>query len=102
MSNPLGATSQTGNNVASRQRVAVVAVHGIGDHEPGASAKSIAELLLRLRQGRDDGENRFTSFKRFDVTIPVAPAFVSAGSHVRSRAPQPKQQQDGGRNSRSA
>jgi hypothetical protein len=74
-------------NPATRPRIAVLAVHGIGDHEAGSSAKDIADLLLRLRQDAPhDAENRFTSFRRADITIPVKRAFVSESSDVRGRS----------------
>ena len=70
-----------------RPHIAVVAVHGIGDHEAGASARGIADLLLRLRQTTThESENRFTSFKRSDVAIPVKKAYVSPGAGVGIRA----------------
>ncbi len=61
-----------------RPAIAVVAVHGIGDHRPGDSAASVAELLLRLRYGEGDGENRYTSFRTTAIGIPTKRAFVSS------------------------
>ena len=56
--------------------VAVVAVHGVGDHEPGASAHAIADLLLRQRH--PDGSARYTSFGEEKVRLPVRPADLGA------------------------
>src|SRR5689334_9100961 len=55
--------------------IAVVAVHGVGEHEPGSSARSIADLLLRLRYG--DADAMYTSFRENALRIPVRPAVVS-------------------------
>ena len=52
--------------------IAIVAVHGVGDHEPGASAHAVADLLLRQRH--PDGSARYTSFGEEKVRLPVRPA----------------------------
>jgi hypothetical protein len=55
--------------------IAVVAVHGVGDHEPGASAHAVADLLLRQRN--PDGSARYTSFGEEKVRLPVRRAATS-------------------------
>jgi hypothetical protein len=58
--------------------IAVVAVHGIGDQPPRSSARSIADLLLRLRIG--SGENSlYTTFGERPIRVPVRPARVGDG-----------------------
>jgi hypothetical protein len=57
--------------------IAVVAVPGAGDHEPGASARAVADLLLRLRAC--DG-SRYASFVEHAVRIPTNPARVNPRS----------------------
>ncbi len=52
--------------------IALVAVHGVGDHLPGASAHAVADLLLRQRH--PDGSPRYTSFGEEKVRLPVRPA----------------------------
>lgn len=74
---------------ARRPAIAVVAVHGVGDHEPGKSALSVAELLLRLRTAVGDNEkSRYTSFRTTTISLPVKPAYVApagpAGAATRS------------------
>src|SRR5262245_33524254 len=78
-------TSNPSDPAARRPHVAVVAVHGIGDHEAGASARSIAQLLLRVRQRNRADENRYTSFRSVGLDIPVKKAYVSTGTHAGSR-----------------
>ena len=71
------AEPSNGRSRNERAHIAVVAVHGIGEHEPNASAKSIADLLLRLRHDETNGtENRYTSFRRSELAIPVRRAFT--------------------------
>ena len=55
--------------------IAVVAVHGVGEHERGASARSIADLLLRLRYG--DADAQYTSFRENALRIPTRPVVVA-------------------------
>ena len=55
--------------------IAVVAVHGVGEHERGSSARSIADLLLRLRHPNDDAQ--YTSFRENALRIPTRPAVVA-------------------------
>ncbi|MDQ3996498.1 MAG: hypothetical protein M3303_05720 [Gemmatimonadota bacterium] len=57
--------------------IAVVAVPGPGDHEPGASARAVADLLLRVRAC--DG-SRYASFIEHAVRIPANPARVNTRS----------------------
>jgi hypothetical protein len=43
------ARAAVGIDPPERPTIAVVAVHGVGDHAPGESARYVMELLLRLR-----------------------------------------------------
>src|ERR671932_2614904 len=60
-----------------RPTIAVVAVNGVGDHQPGAAARAVADLLLRLR---GEQGSRYTSFAERTVRIPVKPARVNPRS----------------------
>jgi hypothetical protein len=58
-------------------RVAVVAVHGIGHHEAGASADAMANLLLGLNSYLDPpGSNPYGSFTSREIQIPLPGAAV--------------------------
>lgn len=63
-------------------RVAVVAVHGVADQEPRASARTIADLLLSLWRDetgaytRCGQENAYTPFHEVPIHVPVRPAIV--------------------------
>jgi hypothetical protein len=59
MSNPPGPRTK---------RVAVIAVHGVGHHEPHRSAHDMAELLLRVPR---EGPQQYTSFTEHCVSIPT-------------------------------
>ena len=63
--------------------IAVVAVHGVGEHERGASARSIADLLLRLRH--TNGDVQYTSFRETPIRIPTHPAVVAPKPKVTKR-----------------
>jgi hypothetical protein len=71
-----------------RPTIAVVAVHGVGQHAPGDSARQVMELLLRLRHDGEALENRYTSFRESPVSIPVRPAHVSPRSAPEELSPQ--------------
>ena len=52
----------------AEKRVAVIAVHGVGHHEPRASARAMAEMLLRTPRRE---QSRYTSFREMDVQVPT-------------------------------
>lgn len=52
------------------KNVAIVTVHGVGNHEPRASATAIANLLLRTPR---EGPPHYTSFHERDLQIPTRP-----------------------------
>ncbi|HEV2489170.1 MAG TPA: hypothetical protein VGT03_05140 [Candidatus Acidoferrales bacterium] len=58
-------------NAEKKPKVAVVAVHGVGYHEPGESADAVSELLLGL-PARDDGST-YGPFAAETVHIPLRP-----------------------------
>jgi hypothetical protein len=60
-----------------RPTIALVAVHGAGDHRPGDAARVVADLLLRLRGDRG---SRYASFVERPLRIPVKPACVNPRS----------------------
>lgn len=65
------------NSARSTPTIALVAVPGPGAHEPGAAARTVADLLLRLRSC---GGSRYSSFVERPVRIPTQPARVNPRS----------------------
>ncbi|MDQ3949059.1 MAG: hypothetical protein M3282_01815 [Gemmatimonadota bacterium] len=57
--------------------IALLAVPGVGDYEPGGAARAVADLLLRLRSC---GGSRYASFVERAVRIPTNPARVNSRS----------------------
>ena len=57
-------------------RVAVIAVHGVADQQPGDTARSVAELLV---SSAPDG-TRYTSSHTEDLTLRVSPLPPQAGA----------------------
>lgn len=53
-------------------RIAVVAVHGVGDHIPGSSARKVSDLLANL----EFSNSRYTSFVEESIAIAVQPVKV--------------------------
>ena len=55
--------------------VAVIAIHGVGHHESGATAQAVADLLTGLESdGTRNGHNRYTPFAVRQVQIPLRAA----------------------------
>jgi hypothetical protein len=53
-------------------RVAVVAVHGVGKHEPGSSAQAMAELLLGLNTYTNPAKGSpYTGFDATKIEVPL-------------------------------
>ena len=71
---------------SSLPAIAVVAVHGVGDHKPGASAHAIADLLLRLRYR--GGASRYTPFTEKPLRVPTRPAVVGDAPAQGSATPE--------------
>ena len=65
------------SSARSTPTIALVAVPGAGDHEPGTAARAVADLLLRLRSCEG---NRYSSFVERPVRIPTKPARVNPRS----------------------
>ncbi len=59
-------------------RVAVVAVHGIGQQQPRESVRAIAGLLLQLKY--PDGTPRFAAFHETPLQVPVRPLALAPDS----------------------
>jgi hypothetical protein len=54
------------------KRVAVIAIHGVGHHESGATAKAVADLLTGIEtDAAREGHNRYTQFAVCRVQIPL-------------------------------
>lgn len=51
-------------------KVAIVVVHGVGYHEPGASADAVSELLLGLKA---DSGSTYTPFTAETIHVPLRP-----------------------------
>jgi hypothetical protein len=52
-------------------RVAVLAVHGIGQHAAGSSEDAMVDLLLALPPAEPDGPRPFGPFRAVDIQIPL-------------------------------
>ena len=59
---------------AAERRIAVIAVHGVADQEPGDSAEAIAALLLSRSDGEAKSKTCYEAFQSRTIYIPVAPA----------------------------
>jgi hypothetical protein len=54
------------------KRVAVIAIHGVGHHESGATAQAVTDLLTGLETDANrDGHNRYSQFALRQVQIPL-------------------------------
>ena len=69
-----------------RKRVAVIAVHGIGDHAPGETVRTVADMLLR-RSGFDGA--RYSSCEEASLRIPTQPVHLAEKTSM-ALAAQPK------------
>jgi hypothetical protein len=69
------------------RRVAVIAIHGVGHHESGATAQSVTDLLSGLEnsQARHD-QNRYTPFAVRQVQIPLQAAQDPKSLHAIAEA----------------
>ncbi|HYM74898.1 MAG TPA: hypothetical protein VE377_02880 [Candidatus Dormibacteraeota bacterium] len=52
-------------------RVAVVGVHGVAHHDPGATANAMADLLLLLPPGQPDSPASYKTFSATGIRVPV-------------------------------
>ena len=60
---------------ANLKRVAVVAVHGVGQHESGVTAQAVTDLLAGVESGgKTAQQNRYSSFGLRQVQISLAPS----------------------------
>jgi anti-sigma-K factor RskA len=65
------------NSARPTPTIALVAIPGAGDHAPGAAARAVADLLLRLRSCAG---TRYGSFVEHPVRIPTKPTRVNPRS----------------------
>lgn len=87
-------------SLAATRTVAVVAVHGVADQRPGSSVRSIADLLLRLRDG---GREVYRGFRELALRIPLRPVEPWAETAgLRAAAPASELSSAGGLNERPA
>lgn len=74
--------SGAGRTPIACPRVAVVAIHGIGHHEAGASANAMANLLLGVHAYSDPhGNNPYGSFTETEIQIPLPGAAIFFSPH---------------------
>ncbi len=67
-------------------RVAVIGVHGVGHHDPGATANAMVDLLLSLPP-RDHASPRFyDSFHSAGIHIPLQPLPVHPANKLRGQS----------------
>src|SRR3981189_1168475 len=67
-------SSLRGSAASALPRVAVIAIHGVGHHESGATAEAVTDLLTGVEiVGRAHPENRYTSFALRQVQLPLEP-----------------------------
>jgi hypothetical protein len=62
---------------ASAKRVAVIAIHGVGDHPPREMARSIAGMLES--RSRPNGVNRYEAFREKVLKVRIAPVQLHPG-----------------------
>jgi len=78
-----------------KKRVAVIAIHGVGHHESGATAQAVTDLLAGVETGAiAHPRNRYTSFSMQKVQIAL-PSPMNPYREVdpnRCAPPQPKQE----------
>ncbi len=73
---------------ARQSRIAVIVVHGVGHHEPAASATAIARLLLRIPENQ---ASHYTAFRQSPLRLPTrrvdvgAPADAPADARAQHR-----------------
>ena len=67
------------------KNIAVIAVHGVGRHEPFASARAIADLLLRTPRDRSPDYTSFT-----EEEIQIATRAVDHARDATDPAPAPQ------------
>lgn len=73
------AVDQQGVAQASRpRRVAVVGVHGVANHAPGATANAMADLLLSLPATDHNARRYFSGFQSVGLQVPLQPLAVYA------------------------
>jgi hypothetical protein len=60
------------------RRIAVVGVHGVANHAPGATANAMADLLLSLPANDHDAPRYFSGFQSVNIQVPLQPLAVYA------------------------
>jgi len=75
------------------RRVAIIGVHGVAHHDPGATANAMADLLLSLppfdptaasRKCEDRPTKLFNSFSSLPIQIPLEPVCIDEASRVQA------------------
>jgi len=65
-------------------RVAVIGVHGVAHHDPGATANAMADLLLSLPADKHDDRRYYDSFRACGIQVPLQRLSVGAPVSVPS------------------
>ena len=84
----------TNPSLDSPRRVAVIGVHGVAHHDPGATANDMADLLLSLpsfdpkdaqRSCAERPERQFDHFETAGIQVPLQPVCVKDEEKVKPR-----------------
>jgi hypothetical protein len=67
----------------ANSHVAVIAIHGVGDHQPFEMARAAGDMLENLDDG--PGRPRYSQFEEDWVRVNVAPVTVANGQHETPR-----------------
>jgi hypothetical protein len=76
------------------RRVAIIGVHGVAHHDPGATANDMADLLLSLpsfdpteahRSCAERPQRQFDHFEAVGIQVPLQPVCVKEEEKVKPR-----------------
>jgi len=65
-------------------RVAVIGVHGVAHHDPGATANAMADLLLSLPASDHDAPRYYGSFRSSGIQVPLQRLRVRSADTIRT------------------
>src|SRR5688500_17862555 len=74
---------------AATRRIAVIAIHGVADQQPGDSAADVVGLLLSASETNNDtgqGTALYSGFKECTVHIPLSPVRIDDKAAAQSSA----------------
>jgi hypothetical protein len=67
------------------RRVAVIGVHGVAHHDPGATANAMADLLLSLPADHHDHPRNYDSFRAVGIQVPLQRLDVGPAEAVQDK-----------------